>query len=237
MSELYQIIHVEGRRPLFLKMHLQYLRKQWEELFDAMLSIDPQQIEQRIVEYLDKEKYARDRAHYATVVVTAEGKILISAEGNSYYRGYALRVLRPRGIELEFETPFDTIPSLARQKAWELANSIARSRGAHIAIRTDYDGVLHEADGAQLFAVMGRRIVSSREPYGVEGFLALKAFERAGYRFQVEEFTAEDLGSIDELFYVDHRGVTALESYRSRPLMAIFARKVADMLNEFVPKV
>lgn len=237
MSGLYQIIHIEGRRPLFLKMHLQYLRKQWEELYDAMLSINPTDIERRIVEVLDKGRFATDRAHYATVMVNSEGEISVTAEGNSYYRGYVLRALRPRAVELEFETPFDTIPSQARLASWELANAIARSRGAHIAIRTDYNGVLHEADGAQLFAVIGRSIVSSREPYGVEGFLARKAFEKAGYHFQVEELTSEDAGSIDELFYVDHRGVTALETYRSRPLMTIYAHKVAQLLNDFVPKL
>ena len=58
-----------------------------------------------------------------------------------------------------------------------------------------------------------------------------KAIHRAGMSLLTEPISREMLDSADEIFYIDHRGITALGSFNGKPLMHILAEKIAKYLE------
>ena len=47
----------------------------------------------------------------------------------------------------------------------------------------------------------------------------------------------DDLPRMDELFFIDHRGVTALSRCDGQPYMAIFAERIAGALRGLFPNM
>jgi len=50
-------------------------------------------------------------------------------------------------------------------------------------------------------------------------------------------YKSADLPRMDELFFIDHRGVTALAHCDGHPCMAILAERVAQSLGGLFPKM
>ena len=65
----------------------------------------------------------------------------------------------------------------------------------------------------------------------VERDLTLRAARAAGLEAVEEPFTEAQLECFDELFYVDHRGVTALGHCAERPYMSLVAERLAQGLE------
>jgi|GEM_PF-3761235 hypothetical protein len=49
--------------------------------------------------------------------------------------------------------------------------------------------------------------------------------------------SVDDLPRMDELFFIDHRGVTALSRCDGQPYMAIFAERIAGALRGLFPNM
>lgn len=95
-------------------------------------------------------------------------------------------------------------------------------------MRCDGDGIVRTADDAPLFAVRGKTAFVSPAEACVERELGLRAVEAAGLELEERPVMRGELPGFDELFYVDHRGVTALAHCDGHPCMAILAERVAN---------
>ena len=73
-------------------------------------------------------------------------------------------------------------------------------------------------------------------PAGVERTLAVRAVRAAGLELRETAFGRRELPQIEELFWVDHRGVTALSRCDGQPLMSLFAERVAEAMESLFPK-
>lgn len=104
-------------------------------------------------------------------------------------------------------------------------------------MRCDGDGIVRTADDAPLFAVRGKTGV--RLPGGSlrRTGIGLRAVEAAGLELEERPVMRGELPGFDELFYVDHRGVTALAHCDGHPCMAILAERVAQSLGGLFPKM
>lgn len=109
--------------------------------------------------------------------------------------------------------------------------------GASVAVRCDGDGIVRTADDAPLFAVRGKTAFVSPAEACVERELGLRAVEAAGLELEERPVMRGELPGFDELFYVDHRGVTALAHCDGHPCMAILAERVAQSLGGLFPKM
>lgn len=227
VPSLHQIIHVAGRTPRLMKEHLQELKGAFHTLCRGDLECGEAELREAILQALDRGRYPLDCSSYVSLYAEFTGRWWVEVEQEFLYRGYVLRALRPEAMVLRFDVPFEGVGSVAADEAWHMAHEIAFARGVRSVVRANSEGWLCEGDGAPLFAAVGRRLYTSQKPRGVEGRLAVEAIRRAGYPLAIEPFTLKDLPSIDELFYLDHRGVTALSACEKKVMMASMAERVA----------
>lgn len=227
---LYQMIHVAGRTVRQLEPHLEELKRDFKHLFGRRVVLDARRVEEEILEQLAVGRYPQDRSTILRLELSPQGEFSYRLGESSLYQGYVLRALRPEGHVASFQIPWEGLRSSAELAAWELA----MHRIDHgVVLRADSQGVLLEADCAPLFALYGRRIYTSRAPQGVEGRLAEEAIRRAGYSLLVEPVYVEHLPLLDEIFYVDHRGVTALERCDGgKLLMTAFSKRIAEAMEQ-----
>ena len=231
-----QIIHVCGREIRFLREHLGEVEQAWFTLFRSPLRLSVEAVESEMLRMLEREHCSKVYSTYLRLEVDGEGQWRLQIEGDSLYRGYVLRALRPDAVVIRFELPFDGLPTTAAAQSWQTALCMARSRKVHSVVRMSEDLTLLEGDGAPLFAVAARTVYTSREPRGVEGRLAREAIRRAGYPLEIIPLRRDHLPDIEELFYVDHRGVTAFGICDDKPMMAAVAARVAEQMEKIVRK-
>lgn len=232
-----QMLHVRGRDIRFLGEHLREVERAWLALFREELRLDEAAVGSEIVALLDRERCSKEFSTYLRFDLDGEAKWHLTIEGDSLYRGYVLRALRPEAVTIRFELPFEGVPTVAAALAWQTAHRMAESRKVRSVVRMSEDLTLPEADGVPLFAVAARTVYTSREPRGVEGRLAREAIRRAGYRLEIMPLKRDHLPDVEELFYVDHRGVTALQSCDGKWMLAAVAARVAEELEAVVRKI
>ena len=90
----------------------------------------------------------------------------------------------------------------------------------------------------------GRRSGAVRHPvYAPPGeasigrSLAVRSIRAAGLELAASPVGRDDLPRMDELFFIDHRGVTALSRCDGQPYMAIFAERIAGALRGLFPNM
>lgn len=233
---LVQTVHVRGRQPRLLREHLDRLERSRAELFGEHPHLDAKEVAERIVRLLDAERYPAGLSIGVRLELRGCDTLDLRPDPVPLYRGYVLRALRPAACSLRFDVPFSPHPTSAGEAVWATAGEIAAARGYRTAVRIDRSGLRSEADGAPLFTVRGRTVFVPAPPADVTGRLAAEAIRRAGYALRIETTPAEELPFPDELFYVDHRGVTALESCDGRLLMAVIAERVAGEMERIWEK-
>ncbi|MCM1301745.1 MAG: hypothetical protein NC226_08495, partial [Bacteroides cellulosilyticus] len=130
--------------------------------------------------------------------------------------------------------------------------------GGRVAMQCGPDGAYHTVEGAPLAAVQGYTVRLAPEgipyeiapvqeqlegapvqghrfepPRSVEYGLLADAVRAAGLTLCEEPFGPGEMAVMDEVFWLDHRGVTALAHCDGRPLMSIIAERVARAAENF----
>lgn len=233
---LYQTLHLAAGRLRNAAEHIAVLDAASRALFGRPYAPAPERFAEQAEALAAAERYPSGVSGFVRVEADAEGRTRFLPAGVSLYAGYAFRSLRPRGATLRYDYPLTEAPTSAREAAEVLARRRVADAGAEVAVRCDAAGVLRTADDAPLFAVCGRTVLAAPGPPSVERRLALRAIEAAGLEGHEAPFGREALPDLDELFYVDHRGVTALSHCDGQPLMALLAERVAEALEGLFPK-
>ena len=106
--------------------------------------------------------------------------------------------------------------------------------GVQAVIRCDGEGFVHVCDEAPLFAVKGKKVYTPPAPPSVERELAYRAGEAACLPLlELElEIGREQLARFDEIFYVDHRGLTSLSACEGQLYAAIIPERIARGLHK-----
>lgn len=237
---LYQTLHILDGRCLHLPAHLAVLDHWSRELFGRPAGLREQPLARQVAALAGQAAPAGcDLSQFARLVVPASGDpaFRLESAGISLYRGYDLRCLMPDAVTLQYGMPFPEAPTSAREAAAQLARQQARLHGASVAVRCDRDGAVCSADDAPLFAVRGKTAFVCPAEACVERELGLRAVEAAGLALEERPVMREELPRFDELFFVDHRGVTALAHCDGHPYMAILAERVAQSLGELFSKM
>ena len=164
-----------------------------------------------------REAPGSDRSKFVRLVLPASGILRLEFEGVSLYRGYDLRSLMPEAVTLQYEPPLFDAPTSAREAAVELARQYAGLQGASVAVRCDRNGTLMAADEAALFAIRGKRVYVPPGETSIGRSLAVRSIRAAGLELAASPVGRDDLPRMDELFFIDHRGVTALSAATGSP--------------------
>ncbi|MFQ7386999.1 MAG: branched-chain amino acid aminotransferase [Alistipes sp.] len=237
---LYQTVHILGGRSLHLPAHLAVLDRWSRELFGRPAGLRQQPLARQIEALAAQTAPADcDLSQFVRIVVPASGDpaFRLESAGISLYRGYDLRSLMPDAVTLQYDMPFPEAPTSAREsrrRTGPPAGPSARRIGRRALRRRR-----HRPHGRQRPAVRraGQTAFVSPAEACVEQELGLRAVEAAGLELEERPVMRDELPRFDELFYVDHRGVTALAHCDGHPCMAILAERVAQSLGGLFPKM
>lgn len=228
---LYQTLHLRAGRARRLAQHVNLLRRLAPTVLGISWDTLTAHLEARIAALAAAERYPRGLSAFARLELTAQGEQRLLPGGVSLYAGYALRSLMPDAVTVAYDIPLYDAPTSAREAAMLLARRQAERRGASVAVRCDDTGMLVSADDAPLFAVRNGALYTSPAAPSVERELVFRACDAAGIRIYEHPVREEELRCFDELFFADHRGVTALAHCDGQPFMAVVAERVAAAME------
>lgn len=231
---LYQTVHLARGRARNAEAHAARLDAASRELFGRGYA--PARLAARIEALAAAERYPTGVSGFVRIELGADGEERLTPAGVSLYDGYALRSLQPEAVTLRYDLPLTEAPTSAREAAAQLARRMAERAGADVAVRCDREGILREADDAPLFAVAGHTVLAAPGTQSVERELAVRAVRAAGLELREEPFGCGELPQIDELFFADHRGITALARCDGQPLMSLIAERIALVMEGLFPK-
>ena len=231
---LYQTVHLARGRARNAEAHAARLDAASRELFGRGYA--PARLAARIEALAAAERYPTGVSGFVRIELGADGEERLTPAGVSLYDGYALRSLQPEAVTLHYDLPLTEAPTSAREAAAQLARRMAERVGADVAVRCDREGILREADDAPLFAVAGHTVLAAPGTQSVERELAVRAVRAAGLELREEPFGCGELPRIDELFFADHRGITALARCDGQPLMSLIAERIAFVMEGLFPK-
>ena len=231
---LYQTVHLARGRARNAEAHAARLDAASRELFGRGYA--PARLAARIEALAAAERYPTGVSGFVRIELGADGEERLTPAGVSLYDGYALRSLQPEAVTLHYDLPLTEAPTSAREAAAQLARRMAERAGADVAVRCDREGILREADDAPLFAVAGHTVLAAPGTQSVERELAVRAVRAAGLELREEPFGCGELPQIDELFFADHRGITALARCDGQPLMSLIAERIAFVMEGLFPK-
>lgn len=254
---LYQTLHLLRGRVRLLDRHVALLDRCSAELFGRRYTPDLRQLERRIAATAAAHSTGGVCSSFVRLEWRPDGSERLLPAGNSYYEGYALRSVRPRGLTVAGEPPLGGYPTPAREAAALTARQLALRAGAAVAVLTGADGSYRTAEGSPLAALHDRTLWLTPEcapcllpPGGtgadgqplpgrcfpavpsVEYGLLAEAARAAGYAVEARPFGPAELPQIDELLWLDHRGITALSHIDGRPLLALAAERIAEALEK-----
>ena len=231
---LYQTVHLARGRARNAEAHAARLDAASRELFGRGSA--PARLAARIEALAAAERYPTGVSGFVRIELGADGEERLTPAGVSLYDGYALRSLQPEAVTLRYDLPLTEAPTSAREAAAQLARHMAERAGADVAVRCDREGILREADDAPLFAVAGHTVLAAPGTQSVERELTVRAVRAAGLELREEPFGCGELPRIDELFFADHRGITALARCDGQPLMSLIAERIALVMEGLFPK-
>ena len=231
---LYQTVHLARGRARNAEAHAARLDAASRELFGRGYA--PARLAARIEALAAAERYPTGVSGFVRIELGADGEEHLTPAGVSLYDGYALRSLQPEAVTLRYYLPLTEAPTSAREAAAQLARRMAERAGADVAVRCDREGILREADDAPLFAVARHTVLAAPGTQSVERELAVRAVRAAGLELREEPFGCGELPRIDELFFADHRGITALARCDGQPLMSLIAERIALVMEGLFPK-
>ena len=231
---LYQTVHLARGRARNAEAHAARLDAASRELFGRGYA--PARLAARIEALAAAERYPTGVSGFVRIELGADGEERLTPAGVSLYDGYALRSLQPEAVTLRYDLPLTEAPTSAREAAAQLARRMAERAGADVAVRCDREGILREADDAPLFAVAGHTVLAAPGTQSVERELAVRAVRATGLELREEPFGCGELPRIDELFFADHRGITALARCDGQPLMSLIAERIALVMEGLFPK-
>ena len=231
---LYQTVHLARGRARNAEAHAARLDAASRELFGRGYA--PARLAARIEALAAAERYPTGVSGFVRIELGADGEERLTPAGVSLYDGYALRSLQPEAVTLRYDLPLTEAPTSAREAAAQLARRMAERAGADVSVRCDREGILREADDAPLFAVAGHTVLAAPGTQSVERELAVRAVRAAGLELREEPFGCGELPRIDELFFADHRGITALARCDGQPLMSLIAERIALVMEGLFPK-
>lgn len=184
-----------------------------------------------------REAPGSDRSKFVRLVLQASGSLRLEFEGVSLYRGYDLRSLMPEAVTLQYEPPLFDAPTSAREAAVELARQYAGVAGCERrrTLRPQRDSHGGRRSGAVRHPGQAGLRPAGRSEHRAQPCSQEHPRRRAGTgRSAVGR---DDLPRMDELFFIDHRGVTALSRCDGQPYMAIFAERIAGALRGLFPNM
>ncbi len=228
---IYQKIHTLNGEIFHLEAHLKLLREAYRDIYGKVVKLPIESVQKLLEDAMAANRCPRDISLFVTLTLNPAGILAACELTRSIYRGYTLRCISPSAAIIEFHIPYFNHCTTLRAEIIEWANTIAQRQGADLALRS-FNGQVGMIDGAQTFAVTDSEIITSPVSFSVEHSLAKRVAKTLDLRLVERALLPHDIPNLEELFFVDHYGVTAIKSCHGRVFMSITAETVAKRMND-----
>ncbi len=227
---VYQTMITFGHRALYLGEYLQLLNESVREVLHREGTFEEADVATMISGFLRKNNYPVAMPASVELRCYLSGEVVMLGGDVSPYPKLGLRMMMPAGADVVCDLPLSDCHSSVRRAVLEAATAEVENRGARVAVRFDSGGFARSVDDAELFVIKEYTVMTPNVPVSIEGRLLLESIDRSGLRLEVMPLSLEMLEDADEIFYADHRGVTALGSFNGNSLMHILTEKIAANL-------
>lgn len=210
---VYQNIHTLGYQPKNLAEHITVLNNTAKTLFRQQLNTSERNIKEQIYTLLSMQRLSLNVTICVVLKIYATGDYSLEYEEPSIYRGYALRGLRPEACYLNLQPDVSGPSSSASLAARKMADAIAKSRHAHIAIMLDANNNLVFEPSFPLFCVINEVVVLPQDATeSVELKLVEKAARSCGLKICQRTISKELINSADEVLIASWQGITSISN-------------------------
>lgn len=230
---LYQIVHLYGGRARLLKEHVACLDAASCALFGRPYRPDLKALEGRLLAEVERERYPEAVSSFVRIELFDTGEEHTYGVGTSLYAGYALRSVRPEAMTVAYDPPIEAM-SAASQAAHLTAQSLARTKGFDEAVRLDRKGVIRSLGEGAIFGFREGILVAPKELRAATDVALWEAARSIRMPAVQHTILRSELQLYDELFAVDHRGLTSLSKLDEKPLPAIRVDRLAAALERWI---
>lgn len=230
---LTQIVHTLNGVIYHLEAHIMLLSEAYRQIYRRSITLDTDKVRERIEKAIKRSYYTNGTSIFVTLQLTQDGEVTISKRQRSLYHGYALRSISPKAAIVDFNIPHISLPTTLRQEVIEMANHTARNyHFCDVALRASADQV-DIINGAQIFAVTTQgAIITSAKSHSVEHKITKEIIRKMDITLEERPLKIKEVRHLEELFYVDHCGLTAMKSCSERAFMTIISNKIATELSK-----
>lgn len=231
---VYQRMRTRGYRVIMPERYLNHLHSAAKRLFIKPAHFSGEHIADLAGRLLREGNYSASLVHVVELRLYADGDYTLHVVETSPYDEFALRLTRPDAISVISQSDLLCTPSSAEVAQNDLLRHYARANDATITITHHPDGRIVAVDGAAPIAVYGEEIIIAPTIESVETEWAIEALKcrRVG-KVSMRDLRIEEIRSLDELFYADARGLTAVGSYEGH----IFANTIAYTTAQDIEKM
>ena len=228
---LYQRLRATEGHIMHLSRHLDILHSYADILLPQSPIPTAAEVEQMCQRVLSRGGYSSNSTHILELRLWQSGRVRLSVIETSLYRGFDLRVLRPNAAIIEGCGTTLLYPTSAALECEKLMKIIARQNGCDVALAVQNGSVI-AIDSTNPIVVhgtnvtIGQSITSAYTEFIIE---ALKKLPQ--YNISLSEISLQQAASADELFFADHRGLTAIGTLGGRQYSDTVAYAIAKYIN------
>ena len=228
---LYQRLRATEGHIMHLSRHLDILHSYADILLPQSPIPTAAEVEQMCQRVLSRGGYSSNSTHILELRLWQSGRVRLSVIETSLYKGFDLRVLRPNAAIIEGCSTALLYPTSAALECEKLMKIIARQNGCDVALAVQNGSVI-AIDSTNPIVVhgtnvtIGQSITSAYTEFIIE---ALKKLPQ--YNISLSEISLQQAASADELFFADHRGLTAIGALGGRQYSDTVAYAIAKYLN------
>ncbi len=216
-----------------LKEHVARLHVASCELFGRAYRPDLKRLEKSLLDEVARARYSDAVSSFVRIELFDTGEELIHGEGSSLYAGYALRSVRPATLTIPYDLPLETM-SVASLSAHAVAQALAREKGADEAVRVDREGVIRSLGEGSIFGFREGVLVAPKTLHTATDVALWQTVQALHMPAVQHPIRLAELSLYDELFAVDHRGLTSLSKLDEKPLPLIRAARLAEELERYI---
>ncbi len=231
---IYQTIHTLAHHALHVEHHCRLLERSFLDIFFRPITLNCSSIEHDIRALLTEQNRSKELSQYVELRIDVEANIRIVVVEQSIYEGYVFRAITPTVAPVTFDSPFGLHSSSARRAAICFADDMAHNQGCEMALecrRVDGENQAIAIQGGAIFGVINRTLIASVDILSVERMLVLEAAKECNMEVVERCIMRKELTTFDELFFVDHHGVTAISQYQQQRYMSIMAENIAGRMT------
>ena len=208
---LYQRMRATSNGIHHLSDHLELLKHLAAKLLLQVTLPTTSEIATACSTLLHRGGYNPRAVHIIELRLYTTGKYNLRVVETSLYKEFTLRVMRPKAILFDSHNSLLTLPTSAESTTNTLMRLYAYQYGGNIAICVDREGKILSVDGANPVITHGTNIVASNSIPSIYNTQLIERLKKLNnYTLTLRHISTSELSTADELFYADHRGITAV---------------------------